>query len=412
MTPDDAIQVRRCRHCGGTDAQDLLDLGFAPPSNAYLRPADLNRPEVTFPLRLFVCRTCRLAQTEDYARAEALFEADYAYFSSTSRSWLEHASAYVRMITERLALGPASQVIELASNDGYLLRNFVTAGIPCIGVEPTHAAAEAARVLGIEVIEAFFGTDLASSLPKADLIIGNNVYAHVPDINDFTAGMAAALKPEGVITLEFPHLLNMIRECQFDTAYHEHFSYLSLLAVERIMAHAGLRVFDVETLTTHGGSLRIYACRDGASFTPTQRVTAMRSAENAAGLGKDEFYAGFQNAALAIKHGFLDFLLTASREGRTVAGYGAAAKGNTLMNFAGVRSDLVRFVCDKADSKIGKYLPGSHIPIRAPETLEDELPDYLIIFPWNIAQEVMAQLSHLREKGMRVFVAVPEMREL
>ena len=412
MIRDDAGRVRRCRHCGGTDAQDVLDLGFAPPSNAYLRATDLNRPEVTFPLRLFVCRTCRLTQTEDYARAEALFEADYAYFSSTSRGWLDHAAAYVRMITDRLALGPASQVIELASNDGYLLRNFVTAGIPCVGVEPTHAAAEAARALGIEVVEAFFGTDLAPSLPKADLIIGNNVYAHVPDINDFTAGMATALKPEGVITLEFPHLLNMVRECQFDTAYHEHFSYLSLLAVERIMTQAGLRVFDVETLPTHGGSLRVYACRHDASFTQTGRVADLLANETAAGLDRDDFYAGFQNAALSVKHGFLDFLLTASREGRTVAGYGAAAKGNTLMNFAGVRPDLVRFVCDRADSKIGKYLPGSHIPIRAPEALEDELPDYLVIFPWNIAKEVTAQLEHLRAKGVRFFVAVPKMREL
>lgn len=402
--------TQHCRHCGSDDALPFLDLGFAPPSNAYLTRDQLNAPELTFPLRLFVCRSCRLTQTEDFSAADALFEADYAYFSSTSQSWLDHARAYCSMASRRFGLDADSQVIELASNDGYLLRNFVADGIPCLGVEPTRDTAEAARALGIEVLEAFFGRDIGRQVPKADLIIANNVFAHVPDINDFTRGMALALKPEGVITLEFPHLLNLVRENQFDTVYHEHFSYLSLLATERILAAADLRVFDVEQLATHGGSLRIFACLRAAAHEQSDAVAALRSTEAGAGMGDDGFYAGFQRVAETVKDGFLRFLLQAKADGKTVAGYGAAAKGNTLMNFAGITPDLMPFVCDAATSKIGKFLPGTHIPVLAPEVLTRHRPDYLVILPWNIATEIRANFEWMAEAGTRFVTAVPELR--
>lgn len=399
-----------CRHCHSSNSLPFLDLGFAPPSNNYLRPEALNAPELTLPLRLFVCRDCRLVQTEDFSAADALFDADYAYFSSTSRSWMAHAERYSAAMIDRFALTSDSHVMELASNDGYLLRNFVAADIPCLGVEPTHAAAEAARALDIKVVEAFFGEELAAGLPRADLIAGNNVFAHVPDINDFSKGMARSLKSQGVITLEFPSLLNLVEKHQFDTVYHEHFSYLSLLSVERILAAAGLRVFDIDQLETHGGSLRIYACHQEASHSEGENVAAQRAREAARGMDEDDFYKGFQTVAETVKNDFLQFLLTAHAAGRTVAGYGAAAKGNTLMNFAGVRPDLVAFVCDAAPSKIGKLLPGSHIPVLAPDILETRAPDYLVIFPWNIADEIIALYGDLAQSGTRFVTAVPALQ--
>ena len=399
-----------CRHCKSTDSLPFLDLGFAPPSNNYLHPEALNAPELTLPLRLFVCRSCRLVQTEDFSAADALFDADYAYFSSTSRSWVTHAERYSAVMIDRFALSGDSHVMELASNDGYLLRNFVAAGIPCLGVEPTHAAAEAARGLGIKVVEAFFGKDLATDLPRADLIAGNNVFAHVPDINDFSLGMARALKDQGVITLEFPSLLNLVEKHQFDTVYHEHFSYLSLLSTERILRAAGLRVFDIDQLTTHGGSLRIYACHANADHVETENVTTQRALEQARGMDGDDFYNGFQTVAEAVKNNFLQFLLTAHATGKSVAGYGAAAKGNTLMNFAGVRPDLVAFVCDAAPSKIGKLLPGSHIPVLAPDILHTRAPDYLVIFPWNIASEIISLYGDLAQRGTKFVTAVPDLQ--
>lgn len=403
-----------CRHCKSPLDLGFLDLGFAPPSNAYLSPDDLNAPEKTFPLKVRVCRTCRLAQTEDYAGADELFSSDYAYFSSTSKGWLAHAERYAEMITARLGLGPHSRVIEIASNDGYLLRNFVRAGIPCLGVEPTDSTAAAAEALGIPVLRAFFGEALGRQLAEdggvADLICGNNVYAHVPDINDFTLGLKAALKPGGVITLEFPHLLRLIEDTQFDTVYHEHFSYLSLLSVSRIFEAAGLRIFDVEHLPTHGGSLRLYGCHADAPFETTDAVDACLDAELVAGLAKDAVYAAFQQRADAVKNGLLRFLLQANAEGRTVAGYGAAAKGNTLLNYAGVKPDLLPFICDAAPAKQGKFMPGSHIPILAPSALDERRPDYVLILPWNIAEEVRAQLSHLADRGTRFVTAVPELR--
>jgi hypothetical protein len=305
-------------------------------------------------------------------------------------------------------------VVEVASNDGYLLKNFVAAGIPCLGIEPTDSTAAVAEAAGVPVIRDFFGARLGKKLANdgraADLIVGNNVYAHVPDINDFTAGLAAALKPQGVITLEFPHLMRLVEFCQFDTVYHEHFSYLSLLTVQRIFARAGLRVFDVEELSTHGGSLRVYGCHAAADHGTQAAVAALIAEERRRGMETIAYYSAFQPRADAVKNGFLRFLLIAYAEGKSVAAYGAAAKGNTLLNYAGVKPDLVPFVCDAAVAKQGKRMPGSHIPIRTPAALEQARPDYLVILPWNIAAEVMAQLSHLAEQGTRFVTAVPELR--
>lgn len=399
-----------CRHCAAPLSIRFLDLGFAPPSNAYLNPDDLRKPEVTFPLRLLACGNCRLVQTEDFAAADALFTDDYAYFSSTSQGWLDHAVHYADMVMKRLELGPDSHVMEVASNDGYLLKNFVAKGIPCVGVEPTESTAIAARAQGISVVQEFFGMDLAASLDQADLIIGNNVYAHVPDINDFTAALKATLKPQGVITLEFPHLMRLVELRQFDTVYHEHFSYLSLLAVDRIFAAAGLRIFDVEELPTHGGSLRVYGCHNEAEHSQANSVAALINQERACRMDRDEFYLAFQSQADDVKNDFLRFLLQAKAEGKSVVGYGAAAKGNTIMNYAGVRPDLLPFICDAAAAKIGKLMPGSHIPILAPAALRENRPDYLIILPWNIAAEVKAQCSDLAALGTRFVTAVPRLQ--
>jgi SAM-dependent methyltransferase len=405
---------KTCRHCRAPLGHRFLDLGFAPPSNAYLTAEALDRPEITYPLRLMVCDHCFLVQTEDYAAADTLFDADYAYFSSTSKSWLDHAARYAAEVAARYRLGAESFVIEVAANDGYLLRNFVAAGIPCLGIEPTDATAAAAEAQGIDVLREFFGLSLAESLAaqgrQADLVVGNNVYAHVPDINDFTLGLAAVLKPEGVVTLEFPHLMRLVEFCQFDTVYHEHFSYLSLLSVCRIFDAAGLRVFDVVELPTHGGSLRVHGCRSGAAHQETGAVAALLAEERRRGMDTPAYYDAFQPRADRVKDAFLAFLLDARRDGYNVAAYGAAAKGNTLLNYAGVRPDLLPFVCDAAPAKQGKFMPGSHIPICAPARLETERPDYLVILPWNIAPEIRGQLAHLAEQGTRFVTAVPELR--
>lgn len=406
----------KCRHCSADLDQVFLDLGSAPPSNAYLTQAALAAPETWYPLRLFVCGDCRLVQTEDYAAADELFQADYAYFSSTSKSWLDHAARYAGAIQARLGLGAASFVVEVASNDGYLLKNFVAAGVPCLGIEPTAATADAAEAVGVPTLREFFGEALAERLAaegsQADLIAGCNVYAHVPDINDFTLGLAALLKPEGVVTLEFPHLMRLVEYRQFDTVYHEHFSYLSLLTVRRIFAAAGLRVFDVEELPTHGGSLRVYGCRDAAAHAETPAVAALLAEETRRGMDGPDYYRAFQEKADAVKDGLLRFLLDARRAGRSVAGYGAAAKGNTLLNYAGVRPDLLPYVADAAPSKQGKFLPGSRIPIVAPAALAADPPDYVLVLPWNIAEEVTAQNAALRDAGARFVAAVPELRIL
>lgn len=403
-----------CRHCDSPLSHVFLDLGFAPPSNAYLCDRDLRAPEVWLPLKLYVCDRCWLVQTEDYTRAEDLFRSDYAYFSSTSCTWLEHAQRYADEMRQRLELNSNNFVVEIASNDGYLLKNFVAANIPCLGIEPTGSTARAAEELGIPVLRAFFNHALAQCLAadgkQADLLIGNNVYAHVPDINDFTAGLKTLLKPGGTITLEFPHLLRLIEQAQFDTVYHEHYSYLSLHTVRQIFARAGLRVWDVEALPTHGGSLRIFGCHENDPRAETSRVAAILAEEHHAGLQELAIYRSFQGRIESIKHGLLSFLLEQKFNGRKVAAYGAAAKGNTLLNFSGIRSDLLAFVCDAAPSKQGRFLPGSHIPIRAPETLLDERPAWLIVFPWNILDEIVQQNAFIREWGGRFVVAVPHLR--
>ena len=400
-----------CRHCGEVLKHTFLDLGFAPPSNAYLSEAELSAPEIYFPLKLKVCDSCWLVQTEDYAKAELFFSKDYAYFSSTSSSWLEHAARYAMNMTERLGLGADSFVIEVASNDGYLLKNFLAAGIPCLGIEPTASTAVVAEQLGIPVLREFFGEALGKQLAhegrQADLIAGNNVYAHVPDINDFTRGLKAALKANGTITLEFPHLMRLIEHTQFDTVYHEHFSYLSLHTVSRIFVAAGLRVCDVEELPTHGGSLRVFGCHAEYARVSSASLAAVLEAESDAGLQGLDVYEAFQQRADEVKNGLLNFLIEQKRAGKKVAAYGAAAKGNTLLNYAGVKPDLLSFVCDAAPSKQGKYLPGSHIPVFAPEKLKSEKPNIVLILPWNIAAEVIQNTSYIRQWGGQYATAVP-----
>lgn len=393
-----------------------MDLGFAPPSNAYLTEADLNKPEIYYPLKIKVCDSCWLVQTEDYADADDLFTAEYAYFSSTSASWLDHAKRYSAQIIEKLNLNNNSFVIEIASNDGYLLKNFVQAGIPCLGIEPTDSTAAAAEALGIPVLRKFFGEALAKSLAEegkqAELIIGNNVYAHVPDINDFTKGLKAALKPGGTITLEFPHLMPLIEQAQFDTVYHEHFSYLSLHTVSRIFAAAGLRVWNVEELPTHGGSLRVFGCYEDDTREIQQSVSALLRREKLQGLQQINTYLEFQPRADKIKNDLLAFLIEQKRNGKTIVAYGAAAKGNTLLNYAGVKRDLIPFVCDAAPSKQGRFMPGSHIPILPPERLLQAKPDYVLILPWNIATEIKEQNDTSKGSLKKFFVAVPELKFL
>lgn len=402
-----------CRHCATQLEDTFLDLGFAPPSNAYLTREDLNRPEKYYPLKIMVCSKCWLVQTEDYASAKEFFSPDYAYFSSTSTSWLKHAAQYVEMIIARLRLNENSRVIEVASNDGYLLKNFVAADIPCLGIEPTAGTAAAAEALGIPVLREFFGEQLGRRLAnqneKADLIIGNNVYAHVPDINDFTRGLKAALKPGGTITLEFPHLMRLIEHAQFDTVYHEHFSYLSLYAVKSIFGASGLRIWDVEQLTTHGGSLRIYGCHSDDRRQTSDSVNELLAEETRLGLQDLALYSSFQSKADFIKDALLAFLIDQKRKGKTIAAYGAAAKGNTLLNYAGVKPDLLPFVCDAAPSKQGKFMPGSHIPIVEPPQLRNARPDFLLILPWNIAAEVKQQNGWLAEEGTKFVTAVPKL---
>jgi hypothetical protein len=404
----------KCRHCSSELEHTFLDLGFAPPSNAYLSKSDLTKPEKYYPLKVMVCDKCWLVQTEDYAQADELFDSDYAYFSSTSSSWLEHAKHYVEKMIKELGVNENSYVIEVASNDGYLLKNFVEKKIPCLGIEPTASTARAAEQLGIRVLQEFFGEKLGRHLSKegqqADLILGNNVYAHVPDINDFTLGLKAALKQNGTITLEFPHLMRLIEFNQFDTIYHEHFSYLSLYTVSEIFKAAGLRIWSVEELPTHGGSLRIYGCHEEDPRNSLPTVQAMLKQEKEGGLQDLSTYRAFQGRADAIKNNFLEFLITQKQLGKKIAAYGAAAKGNTLLNYAGIKSDLLPYVCDAAHAKQNKFMPGSHIPIYATNVLADKHLDYVVILPWNIADEVIEQNKKLKDAGVKFVTAIPELR--
>jgi len=404
----------KCRHCAAELERVCLDLGSAPPSNAYLTAEALRAPEVWYPLRLLVCERCWLVQTEDHAGRDELFSADYAYFSSFSTSWLAHAQAYVGAMRERFGLTRASLVCEVAANDGYLLRWVRDAGIPCYGVEPTASTARTARALGIEIIERFFGVELATELVSAgrrvDLVAANNVLAHVPDINDFVRGFALLLKDDGVATFEFPHLLRLLRENQFDTVYHEHYSYLSLGTVERVFAANGLAVFDVEELPTHGGSLRVFAQRgDRGKRAKGDAVARVLADEAAAGLASTTGYEGFQARIDQLKDDFVAYLIEARRAGRTVAAYGAAAKGNTLMNYAGVRPDHIAFVADRNPAKQGRFMPGSRIPIVGEERLREARPADIVLLPWNLRDELVAQLDYVRAWGGRFVTAVPHL---
>lgn len=402
----------KCRHCHAELTLPLVDLGSAPPSNAYLTKYTLHAPEKYFPLRVLVCSECWLVQTEDFANADELFSADYAYFSSFSTTWLRHAEKYIASMAARFALSERSHIVEVAANDGYLLQYAKALGIPCLGIEPTTSTAKAARAKGIDIVEEFFGVRLAQQLvaqgKQADLITANNVLAHVPDINDFVRGFATLLKPAGVVTFEFPHLLNLIEQNQFDTIYHEHYSYLSFTAVCAIFLRNGLAVFDVEELTTHGGSLRVYAQRsDTGVREPGVNVAHLLERETEAGISDKRFYRSFQAKANRVKNDLVTFLIEAQLAGKTVAGYGAAAKGNTLLNYAGVRPDLLSYVVDRNPAKQDKFLPGCRIPIVAEEHLKREQPDYVVILPWNLRQEVMEQLSYIRAWGGKFVTAVP-----
>jgi predicted TPR repeat methyltransferase len=392
----------------------FLDLATAPPSNAYLSRARLAQPEIWYPLRLLVCQNCWLVQTADYAGREALFTEDYAYFSSFSTSWLKHAEQYVQAMIARFALNESSRVVEIAANDGYLLQFVQAARIPCYGIEPTASTAAAARSKGLDIIEQFFGLALARSLGEqqrsADLIVANNVLAHVPDINDFVAGIAHLLKPQGIATFEFPHLLRMIEGRQFDTAYHEHYSYLSLTAVQSIFAAHGLEIFDVEELATHGGSLRVFAQQPGAGQTIQASVAHLLNTEKQFGLRAPEVYHTLQQASENIKLALLRFLLDCRQRGETVAAYGAAAKGNTLLNYAGIRADLIAFVADRNPDKQNKFLPGSRIPIVSPEHLLASRPPWILLLPWNLRAEISAQLAEARQWGARFVIAIPELQ--
>jgi len=383
---------------------------MSPLANSYLTPEQANAMEPFYPLRVLVCRACFLVQLEAYESAAHIFS-DYAYFSSYSTSWLDHARRYVAMVVERFGLGSGSQVVELASNDGYLLQYFREHDVPVLGVEPAANIAEVAIERGIPTKVEFFGRQTATSLARecsADLLLGNNVLAHVPDLNDFVSGLPLVLKPEGVITMEFPHLLRLVEDNQFDTIYHEHFSYFSFLTVQRVFAAHGLRCFDVEQLPTHGGSLRIYGCHEGASHSETERARQLAERERAAGYDALDLYRSYAARVRASKHEILEFMIGLKREGKRIAGYGAPAKGNTLLNYCGIGRDFVDFTVDRNPHKQGLFLPGTHIPIRSPAAIDEERPDVVFILPWNLREEIMQQLHHIRDWGGRFLVRAPQ----
>lgn len=406
-----------CRHCGSSLNLLLIDLGTAPPSNAYLTESQLHYPEKWYPLRVLVCEKCWLVQTEDFARADMLFSEDYAYFSSFSTSWLRHSHEYVNMIVKRLDLNKTSLIVEIASNDGYLLQYVNALGIPCLGIEPTKSTASAARKKGLTVLEKFFSLEFAQQLIgsglQADLIVANNVLAHVPDINDFASGCATLLKKDGVATFEFHYLLSLIENNLFDTIYHEHYSYLSLTSVVKLLEFTGLGVFDVELLPTQGGSLRIYAQRLSSSIhEESASVTRLLQYENDKGMKNKSFYRDFRFRIRSVTNDFLSFLIECQRKDLKVGAYGAAAKGNTLLNYAGIRSDLIPYVVDINPSKQGKYMPGSRIPIVSEDHLKKDKPDIIVILPWNLKEEIMTQIIYVGEWGAKFVTALPKMQVL
>lgn len=407
---------RICRSCGAPLEHTLVDLGVMPLSNHYISPTKLDDMEPFYPMVVRICTTCWLAQLPSLVRPEHLF-ADYAYFSSYSDSWLAHSRRYVEAMIQRWSLGRDSRVVELASNDGYLLQYFIERGVPVLGVEPAANVAKVAQAKGVPTVVRFFGVETARQLvqegQRADLLLGNNVLGHVPDLNDFIAGMKVLLQPTGVITMEFPHLMHLMEENQFDTIYHEHFSYLSFLAVEAAFARHGLVLFDVEELPTHGGSLRIYGRHaEDAGKPVSARVEELRARERRKGYDRLDTYRHFSTRVEETKRDLLTFLIQAKRAGKRVAGYGAPAKGNTLLNYCGVRTDLVEFTVDRSPHKQGLYLPGTRIPIRAPEAIREARPDYVLILPWNLRAEVMEQMADIRSWGGRFVVPIPRVQEL
>jgi len=406
--------AQACRFCGQRLENIFVDLGMSPLANSYLKPTQLHQMEPFYPLRVFICANCLLVQAEDFETPESIFS-DYAYFASYSDTWLQHAQAYAGMIVQRLALGKESLVIEIASNDGYLLQAFVAQGIPVLGIEPAANVAQTAVKKGVRTIVKFFGEDTARELAaqnmKADLIVGNNVLAHVPKLNDFVRGIKLVLKPNGVVTLEFPHLMRLMQENQFDTIYHEHFSYFSFLAVERILAAHGLTLFDVEELPTHGGSLRIYARHSEDSTKAVgARVKDLRTREQDAGLASVASYLSFAEQVQATKSKLLNFLIEAKRQRKSIVGYGAPAKGNTLLNYCGIRSDFIDYTVDRSPHKQGHFLPGAHIAIHHPDKIKETKPDYLLILPWNLKDEVIDQMQYIRQWGGKFVVPIPEVQ--
>ena len=406
--------TRCCRFCKAPLSMTFVDLGMSPLSNSFLKPKQLSGMEKFYPLHAFVCEECFLVQLEEFEAPDHIFS-DYVYFSSYSESWLKHAANYCEQMTTKLSLGASSFVVEVASNDGYLLKNFVQRNIPCLGIEPAENVANVAIEKGVPTRSVFFGKETALQLRSegkaADLLLGKNVYAHVPDINDFTAGMKALLAPTGVITLEFPHLLQLINNSQFDTIYHEHFSYLSLLAVEKIFAAHGLKVFAAEQLPTHGGSLRVYGQHAEGQGRPVEpSLEVVRGLEREAGLGSTAAYSRFRPQVEKIKRELLSFLIEAKAARRTVAAYGAAAKGNTLLNFCGIRQDFIDYVVDKNPHKQGLFTPGTHIPVHSPEKILETKPDFVLILPWNLKEEVAAQLQEIRSWGGNFIVPIPSLQ--
>ncbi|MBE0426180.1 MAG: class I SAM-dependent methyltransferase [Nitrospirae bacterium] len=404
----------KCRFCKKPLNHTFVDLGMSPLANSYLKKEQLQDMEPSYPLHVYVCDNCFLVQLPEFQMPEEIFT-DYAYFSSYSESWLEHSKNYTDIMVKRFGFNTQSKVIEIASNDGYLLQYFKKRGISVMGIEPAKNVAEAAKEIGITTVVKFFNSqtalELATEGNHADLLIGNNVLAHVPDINDFVKGMKIILKPQGIITMEFPHLLRLIDETQFDTIYHEHFSYFSFITVENIFKSHGLTIFDIDELPTHGGSLRIYACHsEDTSKSVGQKVVDLKKREEFAGFTHLEYYLSFSEKVKEAKRRILTFLIEAKKEGKSIVGYGAPAKGNTLLNYCGIRSDFIEYTVDRSPHKQGLYLPGTHIPIYSPDKIEETKPDYLIILPWNIKEEIMEQISYIRKWKGKFVVLIPEIK--
>lgn len=402
----------QCRFCQTPLKHSFADLGMSPLANSYLKPEELHQAEAFYPMHVYVCQTCYLVQLPEFESPEHIF-GDYAYFSSYSETWLKHAKTYVEQMIERFGFDSGSQIVEIASNDGYLLQYFKEKGVPILGVEPAKNVAKIAQEAGIPTIVKFFGVQTAKELAAqgkhADLLVGNNVLAHVPDLNDFVRGMKILLKPQGLITMEFHYLRQLLTKNQFDTIYHEHFSYFSCIAVEKVFADHGLTIFDVEELPTHGGSLRIYARHTEDETKPiTSRVKELRDRELQEGFNKLETYTSFAQRVQETKRTLLEFLIQAKREGKSIVGYGAPAKGNTLLNYCGIRSDFMDYTVDRSPHKQGHFLPGTHIPIYHPDKIKETKPDYVVILPWNLKDEIMEQMKHIREWGGQFVVLIPE----